>query len=329
MWVYPVVILVLFGLINLYFKIAERFKIIDKPNERSSHVLPTIRGGGIIFPIALSLYFLNSSFLNSPFSYPYFYSGILLVSIISFIDDIKPLRALVRIPFHLLATGLIIFELGLLNGIEFWIVFIIMILASGIINAYNFMDGINGITVVYSTVTIGTLYFMNKFQEQFVDGQLMLFIICSLIVFAFYNLRKKARCFAGDIGSVSMAFMVLFLLIKIMVDRENIIFILLLSVYGIDTVLTIIHRLFKKENIFKAHRFHLYQIIANRAKVPHIKISFIYGGIQLLINAVVFSVSDQSQMIQAVIGVGILLLLAIAYISLKIHFMQSSTYQNK
>ena len=101
--VIAIFIVILFVSMWLYFKLATKYAIIDKPNERSSHVTPTIRGGGIIFPLTLLFFGLYSGF-----EYAYLISAVLALGVISFIDDIKDLPRTLRFGIHLLATILLL-----------------------------------------------------------------------------------------------------------------------------------------------------------------------------------------------------------------------------
>jgi UDP-GlcNAc:undecaprenyl-phosphate GlcNAc-1-phosphate transferase len=206
---------VLFALELIYFKIASKYNIIDHPNHRSSHTKVTIRGGGIIFSIAL---LLGSFYLGG--EYIYFLSGLFLISLISFIDDIKPTSNKTRIVFHLIAVALLFFQVQMYNLSFYWIIlgFIFVI---GTINAINFMDGINGITGGYALITIVTLYYINRYMVSFTHEGYLILTIVSLIVFNFFNFRAKAKCFAGDIGSVSMAFIILFFLMQFIIKKSK------------------------------------------------------------------------------------------------------------
>ena len=295
----------------IYFKIADYFNIIDKPNSRSSHIETTIRGGGIIFWASSLIYFLYSNY-----NYPYFFIGLTLVSIISFLDDIFTLSNRYRLPFQFLAIGLMLYQLNLFET-PFWMYCTVVVVGVGIINAYNFMDGINGITSGYSTVVIVALWFVNNYHTKFIDNNFLIFIFLSLTVFNYFNFRTKARCFAGDVGSISIAVIILFLLLKLIFQEQNLIYILFLSVYGVDSVLTIIHRLYLKENIFKAHRLHLFQVIVHNLKVPHLLMSSIYMLIQGIICCIVIFNLKYSFNIQLLAGFGIIILLIILYIITK------------
>jgi UDP-N-acetylmuramyl pentapeptide phosphotransferase/UDP-N-acetylglucosamine-1-phosphate transferase len=268
-------------LLLFYFRLAVQFKIIDKPNQRSSHSRITIRGGGIIFPIALLL-----QALFSRFEYPLFTSGLLLISLVSFYDDLRPLSNKIRLLVHLLAVSLLFMQAGLMTY-QVWIIIPIYILVIGTINAYNFMDGINGITGAYSLITILSLYFINETQITFVFSEWLIIVAISLLVFNFFNFRRKAKCFAGDVGSVSMAFIIIFFLLLLIIKSGDLKYIGLLLFYGLDTVSTIIFRLIRRENIFEAHRSHFYQYLANGKGWPHLWVSVLYMVVQLLVNVLI------------------------------------------
>jgi UDP-N-acetylmuramyl pentapeptide phosphotransferase/UDP-N-acetylglucosamine-1-phosphate transferase len=275
---YISIIIVLFAIQLIYFKIADHFSIIDKPNERSSHKKITLRGGGIIFYFGAILFFL----LND-FQYPFFVAGLTLIAAISFADDISPLSSKLRLPIHFTAMALMFYEWGLFSQPWYYIA-IGFIFSVGIINAYNFMDGINGITGAYSISVLLALLFVNLKVNHFIDNELIYFSLIAVMVFNYFNFRKKARCFAGDVGSVTIAFLLVFLLGKLIIQTGHFSYIFFLSVYGVDSVLTIIHRIKLKENIFEAHRKHAYQIMANELKIPHLFVSLFYGILQLIIS---------------------------------------------
>lgn len=275
-WLIGLALPVLFVAELVYFRIADRFDIIDKPNERSSHKSITLRGGGIIFYIAI-VYFA----MLYGFPYPWFLLGLTLITFISFIDDIIDLSSKVRILFQFSAMALMFLQWGLFNGVyPWWYVIIALIFCTGVINAYNFMDGINGITGGYSLVALGALAYINEAVQPFVMPELIYIAIAGVLVFNFFNFRKKAKCFAGDCGSVAIAFIILFLLGKLIIESENLSYIIILLLYGVDSILTIIHRIMLKENIFKAHRKHAYQIMANELKMPHLLVSGAYMLLQ-------------------------------------------------
>lgn len=272
------IFILLFFIELLYFKVADKFNIIDQPNHRSSHTTLVLRGGGIIFSISLLLYPFYFGF-----HYTYFLLGLAAISFISFIDDIKPVSNKLRIVFHLLGVTLMFLQLGLFELPVYWII-LALIIVIGSINAINFMDGINGITGSYALVTLVTLYYVNRYIIDFTTPDFLITSIISVLVFNYFNFRKKAKCFAGDVGSVGIAFIILFFLLQLIIKTENFSYLLLLLIYGLDTVTTIVFRLIRKENIFDAHRSHFYQYWANERKSPHLIVSAVYALIQLIIN---------------------------------------------
>ncbi len=286
---YYIIVLVLLFLAELfYFYIADKYNIIDKPNERSSHTRITLRGGGVIFYFGVLAYFLTNHF-----EYPWFMLALTLITLISFIDDIRSTSQALRLVFHFSAMALMFYQWGLFS-LPWWTILVALIICTGIINAYNFMDGINGITGGYSLIVLVALAYINKEIIPFVEQDLILTILCSVLVFNFFNFRKRAKCFAGDVGSVSIAFIILFLIGKLIIKTEDFSWIILLVVYGVDSVLTIIHRLMLHENIGLPHRKHLYQIMANELKVPHVVVSSVYMIVQALVIAGYFYFQEYS-----------------------------------
>jgi UDP-N-acetylmuramyl pentapeptide phosphotransferase/UDP-N-acetylglucosamine-1-phosphate transferase len=277
MFTYLLAFILLFALILVYFRIADRFNIIDKPNERSSHRHITLRGGGVVFYFGVLLWFLWSGFV-----YPWFFAGLTLIALISFTDDVKPQPSKLRLIVHFVAMLLMFYQWDLFH-LPWYYTLIALVVSTGIINAYNFMDGINGITGGYSLIVLGSLWYINAYRVEFADEQLVFFVLLALLVFNFFNFRTRAKCFAGDVGAVSIAFIIVFLLGKLMLQTGDLTYILLLAIYGVDSVLTIIHRLILRENIFEAHRKHAYQLMANELKIPHVAVSAFYMLMQAIV----------------------------------------------
>lgn len=294
---YIIITILLFVLELVYFRIADKYNIIDKPNHRSSHTQITLRGGGIIFPIAFLLFLgwifyqyevnPNFEYIIFPKTYIIFGIGLLSLSAISFLDDILDLSSKLRLAFHFLAVTLLIYFLGLFSSDKIWFIPIVYVFVIGILNAYNFMDGINGITGIYTLVALITFWYINKNLALFVDENFIIYPILASLVFLFFNFRKKAKCFAGDVGSMSIAIWLLALLGLAIIKTQNYQYLLFLSVYGIEVVSTIVQRLKLGENIFEAHRHHLYQLLANQMKWSHLTVSTLYGVLQLAINFII------------------------------------------
>lgn len=301
--IYIALIILLIGIELFYFKIADKYNIIDKPNSRSSHTSITLRGGGIIFPIAISIAFLLG-YISWPVTL-----AVVLVAVVSFIDDITPLSQLPRFVSHVLAVGLVFYELNLFYE-SLWLLPVVFVLLIGWVNAFNFMDGINGITVLYALTAIVSFSFLpiNKASLP-----LLITMGLSCLAFGIFNVRKKAKTFAGDVGSISMALFLGYFMIKTIIDSGQLGYILFFSVYGIDAIITIITRLLRKENIFQPHRSHLYQYLANEMGYSHILVAFIYAGFQLAINGLVVYMDVNGYLTLFFIG-GFLLLLTFIYL---------------
>lgn len=309
-WIFIFILLVLFLFEIIYFKIADKFNIIDKPNERSSHTQITLRGGGIIFYIAVLLFFIIYGF-----EYPYFFLGLTMITLVSFLDDIMTLSNKIRLFIQLVSMLLMFYQIEMFSYL-WWVIPIALIVSVGTINAYNFMDGINGITVSNSLAILILLTVVNH-SQNFVNENLIYFSILSCIVFGFFNFRNKAKCFAGDVGSVAMAFIILFLLAKLIFQTKNIIYILFLLVYGLDAIWTIVRRLLRKENIFEAHRSHLYQFFANENKSNSLLISITYGLIQIVTGFIIIFSTKQSRIFQWIIALSLMIIGTLIYVGLK------------
>ncbi|EHO09917.1 MraY family glycosyltransferase [Myroides odoratimimus] len=307
---YIIVLAVLFIAELVYFKIADKYNIIDKPNERSSHTQITLRGGGVVFYFGALAYFIYSGF-----EYSYFIIGLTAITLISFLDDIFTLSNKIRLLVHLGSVLLMFYQWNLFELSWLWIV-PALIGVIGTINAYNFMDGINGITAWYSIVVLALLALVNQ-TVGFVAMDLILFALLGAVVFAFFNFRTKAKAFAGDVGSVSMAFIIVFLLGQLIITTGNFSYILFLAVYGIDAVWTIVRRALKKENIFQAHRTHLYQYLSNEAKVNKLYVSFGYGVLQFIIGYAAILMTSQEMCIQIAFAVGVLVVMSLVYLVVK------------
>ena len=205
---YGIIFVILLALELCYFKVADHFNIIDKPNERSSHSTIVLRGGGIIFLISVWIW---GAFFG--FQYPWFLVGLTLVASISFVDDIHSLPDSVRLVAQFAAAAMAFYQLGILHWSMWWIILLALIVYVGATNVINFMDGINGITAGYSLAVLIPLALVN-INGVFVEQSLIISTVLASLVFCIFNFRPKgkAKCFAGDVGSIGIAFIILFLL---------------------------------------------------------------------------------------------------------------------
>jgi UDP-N-acetylmuramyl pentapeptide phosphotransferase/UDP-N-acetylglucosamine-1-phosphate transferase len=294
----------------IYFRIADKYNIIDKPNARSSHSSITIRGGGIIFPIAALV------------TWPY--SGIdqilLAISVVvmatlSFIDDIRTLRSEVRLFLQLIAMFAVAYSFS--SQLPWLYLLLVIFILIGVTNAYNFMDGINGITAFYSLVAVGTLFWIHNYMVPLFSERFFIALLTSLLVFSWFNCRKKAKTFAGDVGSVAIAMILCILLLYLILETRYIHWVCMLGIYGIDVIATIICRIFRREPLLQAHRSHFYQYLANDRKWNHIAISLLYALCQLMLN---ISIIYSYQTAFAWLPWLILLLFLILYIIFRLTF---------
>jgi UDP-N-acetylmuramyl pentapeptide phosphotransferase/UDP-N-acetylglucosamine-1-phosphate transferase len=267
--------LLLFAAQLAYLQLARRYGIVDNPNARSSHSQQTIRGGGLVFVLAVILSWI-AGYLSMWVSL-----AVVLVGAVSLADDMRGLPQWPRLAAHLIASLALVLEWQQQASFSLGWIPLILFLVIGWINLFNFMDGINGITVAYALVALGTFYWVPELQD---DRDWILLVGLSCLVFAWFNFRKKARVFAGDVGSVSMALILGYLMVKIILLTGNPWYLFFFSLYGVDAVLTLLIRLRRKENLFQPHRSHLYQFLANEKKLPHRLVSLSYAGLQLGIN---------------------------------------------
>lgn len=294
----------------VYFRIADKYNIIDKPNQRSSHSTIVLRGGGIIFMIGAWVW---SAFFG--FHYPWFLAGLTLVAGVSFVDDIHSLPDSVRLVAQFAAAAMAFYQLDILHWEMWWIVLVALIVYVGATNVINFMDGINGITAGYSLAVLIPLAALNV-DNKFVAQSLIFTTIIAAIVFCIFNFRPKgkAKCFAGDVGSIGIAFIMLFMLGNVIIKTEDITWLIFLLVYGVDGCLTIIHRIMLHENLGEAHRKHAYQIMANELKIGHVKVTLIYMAMQLMVSLGFIYLCPDNVLCHWMYFVGALVVLAIAYV---------------
>ncbi|MGJ8745223.1 MraY family glycosyltransferase [Polaribacter sp.] len=319
---YLLVLFVLIASSYLYLKLAKKYNIIDKPNERSSHTKITVRGGGIVFTIAIVLFYL----LNN-YQYPYFFTGVFIISVVSFLDDIYTLSSKLRFPFQFFAVFLILYQIS----IPFFpipVFFLYLILGVGLVNMFNFMDGVNGITGLYSIAVLSGLYLINS-EEQIINSELIIYVLVSILVFGFYNFRKKALFFAGDIGSIALGMLVVFLGFYLGTELKSPLILLLVIVYGADASLTMLYRLiFTKESVFDPHRHHIYQKLVDVYKVSHLKISIIYAILQIIVNFIVYKTYNIDIQYQLILFFGLILICCSLYIIIFKRIKSKQNYIN-
>ena len=316
MGIYTIIFVLLLAAELIYFRIADKFIIIDKPNERSSHKRIVLRGGGIIFTIGLWIWSIVFGF-----QYTWLLAGVSLAACISFVDDVHSLPDSLRLVVQFTAMFLVFQEIGLLHWDMWWIVPLALISAVGGTNIYNFMDGINGITAGYSLAMLIPIAIVNR-SMAFVEESYLIVAIIGVLVFSLFNFRPrgKAKCFAGDVGSIGMALIMVFCIGRIMIATGDITWIVLFLVYGVDGVLTICHRIMLHENLGEAHRKHAYQLMANELKMSHVTVSLIYMGLQLVVSLGFIYLIPNSIVAHWIYLVAAGLVLAVAYVLFKMKY---------
>lgn len=294
----------------VYHRLALKFGIIDHPNNRSSHINPTVRGGGIIFPIAVIFWWMVSDFLHT-----WMVLGLVWISAVSLMDDMFTLSRKLRFGIQFLAISMSFYDLGVFEQKPFWALPILYFIALGIINAINFMDGINGITGLYFLVFFGSIMAVNQYMPIF-DGSLIQYVILSILVFLIFNLRRKALMFAGDIGSISIAYLVIYFLANWYLASGDWTIVLFLLVYGADSFLTLGQRLLRGENVALPHRSHLYQLLVNQLKKEHVLVSLVFALVQFLLNFGLFIYPQSFP--NPVLAAVVLVATAVVYLLIKI-----------
>ena len=324
---YIVIALVLLVAELIYFRIADKCNIIDKPNERSSHTTIVLRGGGVIFTLSMIAWaVLMIVQRNDIMPYLPFLCGLVLVAGISFVDDIHSLPDSLRIAVQIISTLLMFWSAGVfaVSGSWLWtavIVVVALFFCVGATNFINFMDGINGITAAYSFAMLLPIALLNH-EMGFIEESYLIVAIIGILVFSIFNFRPKgeAKCFAGDVGSIGIAFIILFALGRLMIATKDVTYIVFFLVYGIDGTLTIFHRIMLHENLGQAHRKHAYQLMANELKMSHVVVSLLYMAIQLVISLGFIYLCPNTILAHWIYLVFAGIVLAVAYVLFKMKY---------
>lgn len=336
-WTYIIIAVLLLAAELVYFKIADKCNIIDKPNERSSHSTIVLRGGGVIFAISMVIWFIwqmvNGEWATVQGYLP-FMCGLVLICGVSFWDDVKSLPDSVRLVAQFLAMGLaawcMIQGAGLIALDWYWLVLIgiaALIVFVGATNIINFMDGINGITAGYALSVLVPLLMLDVRGQmedvaEFIEPSYLIIAIIGVLVFCIFNFRPKgkAKCFAGDVGSIGIAFIMLFAIGRLVVKTGDITYLIFLLVYGVDGCLTIIHRIMLHENLGEAHRKHAYQLMANELKMSHVVVSLLYMTMQLVVSLGFIYLCPNTVLAHWIYLIGVGIVLAVAYVLFKMKY---------
>lgn len=328
-WItYSIIAVLLLVAELIYFRIADKCNIIDKPNERSSHSTIVLRGGGIIFAISMLVWSLTP--FPSPtgegsaialWDYWPFIAALTLIASVSFWDDVHSLPDSVRLVTQFVSMALMFWSMGIMHWNMWWIVMVALIVFVGATNVINFMDGINGITAGYSLAVLVPLLLVNDEGLKvngygFIEQSYLIVAIIGVLVFCLFNFRPrgKAKCFAGDVGSVGIAFVMLFAIGRLILQTNDITWLVFLLIYGVDGCLTIVHRIMLHENLGEAHRKHAFQLMANELKIGHVTVTLLYMAMQLAVSLGFIYLCPDTVLAHWIYLVGTALVFAIAYI---------------
>ena len=300
----------------VYFKIADHFNIVDKPNERSSHSRIVLRGGGVIFSLSIIAWAVMMLIKDNDITnYIPFLVGLLMVAGISFWDDVHSLPDSLRIVVQIVAFLLLFWSLGMMQWSMWWVIPIALFFCVGATNIINFMDGINGITAGYGLAMLIPILLLNT-NMDFMEQSYLIVAIIGILVFSYFNMRPKgkAKCFAGDVGSIAIAFIILFALGKLMLATGDVTYIVSFLWYGVDGAMTIFHRIMLHENLGQAHRKHAFQLMSNELKMGHVTVTMIYTIGQLAVSLGFIYLCPDTVMAHWIYLVGVGLVLAVAYV---------------
>jgi len=276
--------------------------LLDIPNERSSHKTPTPRGGGLIIVLTCLVGTITYSFISRDFSLWSYLAGGILISVISWYDDLRSVSTVLRLLIHSIAALGVIYFLGyfriiglpIIGSIDFgvfgailtflWIVWIT--------NAFNFMDGIDGIAAsqaVIGGIGWAIIGWLLQVDEVFLIGGI---VTSAAMGFLIHN-WQPARVFMGDVGSAFLGFT--FGVIPVIAVNEvssdfigwiPMIGVAFVSTFFIDSILTITRRGFRGEKVWRAHREHIYQQLVQRG-YSHAFVTTLYS---LISSAIVLLV---------------------------------------
>jgi Fuc2NAc and GlcNAc transferase len=274
-----------------------RERLLDVPNERGSHTIPTPRGGGVGI---LAAFILAGLTLRIPTTFLF---AAILISGVSFFGDYFRISVTFRLMIQIFSTGIFLFPMlphltaqyassmpGFPALLFLFILLFFWIYMIGTANFYNFMDGINGIAGLSGVIGFGLLGIFTLYRpppDAFQNALSLLSICVSLACLGYLPFNMpRARVFMGDVGSVLLGFVFACLVVTLSRDYlEMVCFAALLFPFYADELTTMAVRLRNHENLIQSHRRHLYQLLVNEFGIAHWKISSAYAAAQLAIGA--------------------------------------------
>lgn len=309
----------------LYFPFARKKGILAGVNTRSSHKSPTVTAAGFIFPLSLLVYYIYSLAIGGSPSL-WLLVGMLLLAAVSFADDLGEVWFVYRLLAQLFGVSLmmtqVVLELGFFppDNAAYVVIFVVLI-GFGIftINLFNFMDGINGMLGLLTLSVLIPLALTEFYVQCFTDPGLLLYLLLPTLVFLFFNCRRRPVFFCGDVGSITVGFVLTYLVVKLLMQTGDLTYLLFFAVIYIEAGITVLQRLLAGQNIFKPHRIHLFQLLSNERGFPHAAVSAVYASIQLLIGLLVVGLNyfEVEAHIRNIICWGLFTVLCIVYLFVK------------
>lgn len=264
--------------------------LIDIPNERSSHVVPTPRGGGLGFIVGFAVSLLVLPFFQISNVSPDYFLGLVLVplAIIGFLDDRYNLPSSLRYTVQLSAAIIAVVHYG--SFPQPWLDSFGMggiVLAMGLtaigftalINFYNFMDGLDGFITSVTAIQLGFIAF-------YLNQPLWYFLIAALLGFLCWN-WPPAKIFMGDVGSTVLGAVIAITLIQVQDPTLAWSSLAITLPITADTIYTLVVRLTRRENIFQAHRTHIFQRL-QQSGWSHAQVTLTYSALMIAIAVLIF-----------------------------------------
>lgn len=255
--------------------------LLDHPGERRSHRVATPRGGGaaIVMAMLVAAAFLTQRHPDQSLLIGAFAGGIFLVAAAGLIDDHRPLSPWLRLAVHVVAAlGL---SLALLYHAGQWLPAAVLFVAAMVLtNAWNFMDGINGLATIQAAIVATAVAFVGIAWSGGGGGAwvwMAAALAAACLGFLPYNF-PRARIFLGDVGSGSLGFAIAALAIFAPGPSTGLSWLVLLplSAFLVDSGLTLLRRMMRREAWWRPHTQHAYQVWARRA--GHGKVTLAYSG---------------------------------------------------
>lgn len=278
-------------------RLLSRVGLLDKPNDRSSHAVPTVRGGGLGI-VVIVLVLGGAAGLHPPSVLSVAWLLLLFgLAGVSFCDDLRSLPWKVRFGTHGLVSAAFLCALSRQGGFEGLSVpmasglgVVLFLFLAGYANAFNFMDGINGIAASQAAVTgLGTIAVAVAAGVSFTHPALVLAAIMAGAAAGFlpHNF-PKARMFMGDVGAVFLGFGLAAIAVWIAADRGWWLLVPLGCLHAnfiLDTAITVARRILRGEVFHQAHREHFYQRLV-RAGWSHTRVTLTEVGLQIVVATV-------------------------------------------